>query len=78
LSNEPLATRPYHRKLAPGSYPRYLLRAKREVVPDYAGGPLGGDLGHHRDVVEHGGDVIEQGEQTGGHGWAFGGEMREL
>src|SRR5690606_24428260 len=28
------------------------------------------DLGHHRHVVEQGGDVVEQGKQAGGH-WRF-------
>jgi hypothetical protein len=33
------------------------VRVKREVVAEHADGLLGGDFGHHRDVVEHGGNV---------------------
>ena len=78
VEHRALGDRPDHRKLALGIDARDLLRVEREVVAKHAGGLLGGDLGHHRDVVEHGGDVVEQGEQTGGHVWAFGREMREL
>jgi hypothetical protein len=45
----------------------YLLHVKREVVADHAGGLFDGDFGHHRDIVEHGGNVVEQREQAGGH-----------
>jgi hypothetical protein len=41
-----------------------LVRVKREAAAD---GLLGGDFGHHRDVVEPGGNVVEQREQAGGH-----------
>ena len=36
-------------------------------IAEHASDLLGGDLGHDRDVVEHGGDVVEQSEQAGGH-----------
>ena len=36
-------------------------------IADYAASLLGRDLSHHRDVVEHGGNVVEQGGQAGGH-----------
>jgi hypothetical protein len=59
--------RPDHQKLAVGVNPGDLLRVKGDVIAEHAGGLLGGDFGHHRDVVEHGGNVVEQGEQAGGH-----------
>jgi hypothetical protein len=46
-----------------------LLGVERQVVAQHAGGLLGRHLGQHRHVVEHGGDVVDQGEQVGsGHG----------
>ena len=49
-----------------GSNTGDLLHVKRKVVAEHAGGLLGGDFGHHRDIVEYGGNVVEQCEQAGG------------
>ena len=63
-----LGHRPHHRQFAVGVDAADLLRVQGEVVAQHPGGLLGGDLGHHRNVVEQGRDVVEQGEETGGHG----------
>ncbi len=63
-----LGHRPHHRQFAVGLDPGDLLGVERQVIAQHTGGLLRGDLGHHRHVVEHGGDIVEQGEQAGsGH-----------
>jgi hypothetical protein len=42
-----------------------LLGVEGEVVAEHAGGLLGGDLGHGGDVVQDGGDVVDECEQGG-------------
>ena len=63
-----LGHRPHDRQLAVGVDAGHLLGVERQVVAQHAGGLLGGDLGEQRHVVEHRGDVVEQGEQAGWHG----------
>jgi len=58
--------------------PEYLLRVQRQVVAQHARGLLGGDLGHDGNVIEDRGDVVEQGEQAGGHGGSGGGAGRQF
>ena len=67
MTRRALGHRPHHRQLAVGVDAGDLLRVERQVVAEHAGGLLGRDLGQHRDVVEDGGDVVDQHEQTGGH-----------
>lgn len=63
-----LGHRPDHRQFAVGVDPGDLLGVQRQVVAEDTGGLLRGDLGHQRDVVEHRGDVVEEGEEAGsGH-----------
>ena len=65
-----LGHRPDHRQFAVGVDPGDLLGVQRQVVAENAGGLLRGDLGHQRDVVEHRGDIVEEGEEAGsGHVW---------
>ncbi|MNV18046.1 hypothetical protein D3C71_1088570 [compost metagenome] len=74
-----LGHRPHHRQFAVGVDAGHLLRVQRQVVAQHAGGLLGGDLGQHRDVVEQGGDIVEQGKQAGtGHGGSSKGNERIL
>jgi len=69
-----LGHRPHHRQFAVGVDPGDLLRVQRQVVAQHAGGFLRRDLGQDRDIVEEGGDIVEQGEQAGtGHGKSRGG-----
>jgi hypothetical protein len=64
-----LGHRPDHRELAVGLHAGDLLRVERQVVAQHAGGLLGGHLAENRHVVQHGGDVVDEGKQTaGGHG----------
>ncbi|MCY1511155.1 hypothetical protein D9M68_455540 [compost metagenome] len=63
-----LAHGPHHRQLALGAHAGDLLRVQREVVAEHPGGLLGSNFGEDGDVIEHGGDVVEQQEQAGGHG----------
>jgi hypothetical protein len=52
--------------------PAHLLGVQCKVVAEHAGGLLRRDLGHHRHVVEDGGNVVEQCKQTGaGHGYVI-------
>ena len=63
---------PHHGQFAVGRDARDLLGVERQVVAQHTGRLLGGDLGHHGHIVQHGGDVIDQGKQTaGGHGGSF-------
>jgi hypothetical protein len=36
------------------------LGVKREVVTEYASGLLGGNFGEYGDVIEDGGDVVDE------------------
>ena len=64
LTSEPFATAHTTGSSRSACDAGHLLRVEREVVAQHAGGLLGRDLGQHRDVVEDGGDVVEQGEQA--------------
>jgi hypothetical protein len=36
------------------------LGVKRKVVAEYAGGLLGGNFGEYGDIVEDGGDIVDE------------------
>ena len=73
-----LGHRPHHRQFAVGLDAADLLGIQGQVVAEHAGGLLGGDFGHHADVVQQGGDVVEQGEKAGRHwAWKVGSEWSE-
>ncbi len=59
-----LRDRPDHRQFPVGAHAGDLLSIERQIVAQHAGGLLGGDLGQHRHVVEHGGDVVDQGQEV--------------
>jgi hypothetical protein len=65
FTSEPLATAHTTGSSRSALHARDLLGVEREVVAQHAGRLLGGDLGHHRDVVEDRGDVVDQREQAG-------------
>jgi len=56
--------RPDYRQLALGLYAGYLLGVQRQVIAQYASGFLGGNLGHYGDIVQDGGNVINQHQQA--------------
>jgi len=61
--------RQHHRNFALGADAGDLLRIQRQVVAQHPGGFLRCGAAEQRDVVEHAGDVVEQGKQIGGrHG----------
>ncbi|MNN63006.1 hypothetical protein D3C81_1783490 [compost metagenome] len=51
---------PHHRDLALGTHPGDLLGIQRQVIAQHACGLFRRHLGHHRDVIEHRGDVVDQ------------------
>ncbi len=53
-----LGHRPDQGQLAVGLHATDLLGIEREVVAQHASGFLGCDLGHQRDIVQQGGDVV--------------------
>jgi hypothetical protein len=63
-----LGHRPHHRQLALGLHAGHLLGIERQVVAQHAGRLLGRDLGEDGNIVQHGGDVVEQEQKAGGHG----------
>jgi hypothetical protein len=65
LTIEPLATAHTTGSSRLGLHAGDLLGVEGEVVAEHAGGLLGGDLGHGGDVVQDGGDVVDQCEQGG-------------
>jgi len=65
VARRALRDRPHHRQLALGAHARDLLRVQREIVAEDPGGLFRGELGHHRHIVEHRRDVVEQREQAG-------------
>jgi hypothetical protein len=51
-------------------HPGDLLCIEAEIVPQHPGRLLRRHLGHQGDIIEHAGNIIEQGQQTGsGHIW---------
>jgi hypothetical protein len=54
--------RPDDRQLAVGIHAADLLGIQGQVVAQHAGRLLGRDLAHQGDVVEHAGDVVDQGQ----------------
>ena len=63
-----LCHRPHHRQLAVRLDAGDLLRVQRQVVAQHAGRLLRCGLGQDGDVVQHAGDVVEQGKEAGaGH-----------
>ena len=46
------------------AYAGDLLGIERQVVAEHAGGLLGSHFGHQRNVVQNGGDVVDQHQQT--------------
>ena len=60
---------PHHGQLAVRLHPGNLLRVEREIVAQDPRGLLRGSFGQDRDIVQHAGDVVEQGKKAGdGHG----------
>ncbi len=74
-----LCHRPDHRQLAGGLHPGDLLRVERKVVAEHPGGFLGRKLGEDGDIVQHAGDIVEQGQKAGaGHGGVTDGKRPPL
>ncbi|MOA03186.1 hypothetical protein D3C78_1226740 [compost metagenome] len=59
-----LGDSPHHRQLPVRSNPGDLLGIQGKVITEHPSSLLGRHLGHHRDVVEDGGNVINQCEQA--------------
>ena len=60
--------RPNNRQFALGGYAGYLIGVERQIVTDHAGGFFCGDFGHHRYVVQNGGNVVQKRKERGeGH-----------
>ena len=53
---------PNHRQLAFGAHAAYLLSVQRQVVAEHAGRFPGRNFGQRGNVIQHAGDVVEQGE----------------
>ena len=51
--------RPHHRQFAVRVHAGYLLGVQCEVVAEHAGGLLGGDLAHQRNVIQDRRDVVD-------------------
>jgi len=62
-----LEYRPDHRQLALRTHAGDLLGVHGEVIAEHARGLPRRDLGQDGHVIEHGGNVIEQGKQASGH-----------
>ena len=60
VEQRPLGHRPHHRQLAIRRHAGDLLGIECQIVAENTGGLLGRHLGHHRDIVEQGGDVVDQ------------------
>jgi len=68
VAKRSLGHRPHHRQLPLCPHAGNLLGIEGKIVPQHAGRLLGSNLGHQRHVIEHAGNIIEQGQQTGsGH-----------
>ena len=60
--------RPNNRQFALGRYAGYLIGVERQIVTDHTGGFFGGDFGHHRYIVQNGGNVVQKRKERGeGH-----------
>ena len=55
---------PHHGNFAFGTHAGHLLRIQRQVVAQHARGLFGRNLGQDGDVVQNGGDVVQQCQQT--------------
>ena len=62
-----LRHRPHYRQFAIRFHAGDLLRIEREIVAQHAGRFLRRHFRHQRDIVENGGDIVEKGQETGGH-----------
>ncbi|MNS98891.1 hypothetical protein D3C72_1332720 [compost metagenome] len=47
-----------------GTHAGDLLGVERQIIAEYAGGLLGGHFAHQRHVVQHGGNIVDQHQQT--------------
>ena len=61
------AYRPDNRQFAARLDAGELVGIERQIVAKHACGFFGGDFGHRRDVIQQGGDVVQECKESGSH-----------